>query len=201
MRLLGFTHSASDTDNAYSTFFSGRCDACSTGGKAGLPSPCKFWQRSRTPFGLAAVDEPLTALPPPGCVRHERQAALGSRPRSCARDGFDGNPRLRGMRDIETEPARASNSSCVITSARRGHPPRERDSGLAGSARPRNPPHTRAPDGHGDRRGLPERAVSDPRAAEILLRWLQRPGRETRSGGVDLDSLSEPQLERLYAGC
>jgi len=42
--------------------------------------------------------------------------------------------------------------------------------------------------------------VSDPRAAEILLRWLQRPGRETRTAGVDLDALSEPQLERLYAG-
>ena len=42
--------------------------------------------------------------------------------------------------------------------------------------------------------------MSDPRAAEILLRWLQRPGRETRTAGVDLDALSEPQLERLYAG-
>jgi hypothetical protein len=47
---------------------------------------------------------------------------------------------------------------------------------------------------------LRERAVSDPRAAENLLRWLQRPGRETKSGGVDLDALSEPQLECLYAG-
>jgi hypothetical protein len=47
---------------------------------------------------------------------------------------------------------------------------------------------------------LRERAVSDPRAAEILLRWLQRPRRETKSGGVDLEALSEPQLERLYAG-
>ena len=45
-----------------------------------------------------------------------------------------------------------------------------------------------------------ERAVSDPRAAEILLRWLQRPGREAKSGCVDLDALSELQLERLYAG-
>jgi hypothetical protein len=37
-------------------------------------------------------------------------------------------------------------------------------------------------------RGLRERAVSDPRAAEILLRWLQRPRAEERVGGVDLDS-------------
>jgi hypothetical protein len=49
-------------------------------------------------------------------------------------------------------------------------------------------------------RGLRERAVSDPRAAEILLRWLQRPRAEERVGGVDLDSMSERQLERLYAG-
>jgi hypothetical protein len=47
---------------------------------------------------------------------------------------------------------------------------------------------------------LRERAVSDPRAAEILLRWLQRPRTEERVGGVDLDSMSERQLERLYAG-
>jgi hypothetical protein len=49
-------------------------------------------------------------------------------------------------------------------------------------------------------RGLRERAVSDPRAAEILLRWLQRPRTEERVGGVDLDSLSESELEQLYAG-
>jgi hypothetical protein len=48
-------------------------------------------------------------------------------------------------------------------------------------------------------RGLRERAVSDPRAAEILLRWLQRPRAEERVGGVDLDSMSERKLERLYA--
>jgi hypothetical protein len=47
---------------------------------------------------------------------------------------------------------------------------------------------------------LRERAVSDPRAAEILLRWLQRPRAEERVGGVDLDSMSERELERLYAG-
>ena len=49
-------------------------------------------------------------------------------------------------------------------------------------------------------RGLREKAVSDPRAAEILLRWLQRPRAEERVGGVDLDSMSERELERLYAG-
>jgi hypothetical protein len=49
-------------------------------------------------------------------------------------------------------------------------------------------------------RGLRERAVSEPRAAEILLRWLQRPRAEERVGDVDLDSMSERELERLYAG-
>jgi len=49
-------------------------------------------------------------------------------------------------------------------------------------------------------RGLRERAVSYPRAAEILLRWLQRPRAEERVGGVDLDSMSERELERLHAG-
>ena len=49
-------------------------------------------------------------------------------------------------------------------------------------------------------RGLRERAVSDPRAAEILLRWLQRPRAQERVGGVGLDSMSEHELERLYAG-
>jgi hypothetical protein len=49
-------------------------------------------------------------------------------------------------------------------------------------------------------RGLRERAVSDPRAAEILLRWLQRPRPDVRVGGVDLDSMSERELERLHAG-
>jgi hypothetical protein len=47
---------------------------------------------------------------------------------------------------------------------------------------------------------LREKAVTDPRAAEILLRWLQRPRLEERVGGVDLDSMSERELERLYAG-
>ena len=44
-----------------------------------------------------------------------------------------------------------------------------------------------------------ERVVSDPRAAEILLRWLQRP-RQDNPPGVDLDAMSEARLERLHAG-
>jgi hypothetical protein len=47
---------------------------------------------------------------------------------------------------------------------------------------------------------LRERAVSDPRAAEILLRWLRHPRSEGRVGGADLDSMSERELERSYAG-
>jgi hypothetical protein len=49
-------------------------------------------------------------------------------------------------------------------------------------------------------RGLRERAVTDPRAAEILLRWLQRPRADERVGGVDLNAMSERELERLQAG-
>jgi hypothetical protein len=49
-------------------------------------------------------------------------------------------------------------------------------------------------------RGLRERAVSDPRAAEILLRWLHRPRPIDETPGVDFDSMSEAQLESLYAG-
>jgi hypothetical protein len=47
---------------------------------------------------------------------------------------------------------------------------------------------------------LRERAVSDPRAAETLLGWLQRARADERVGGVDLESMSERELERLYAG-
>jgi hypothetical protein len=47
---------------------------------------------------------------------------------------------------------------------------------------------------------LLERAVSDSRAAEILLRWLQRPRTDEQVGGVDLDSMPERELERLHAG-
>ncbi len=45
-----------------------------------------------------------------------------------------------------------------------------------------------------------ERAVSDPRAAEILLRWLQRVRSPEVTPGVDLDSMSEREIERLHAG-
>jgi hypothetical protein len=48
-------------------------------------------------------------------------------------------------------------------------------------------------------RGLRERATSDARAAEILRRWLQRPHAEERVRGVDLESMSERELERLHA--
>jgi hypothetical protein len=47
---------------------------------------------------------------------------------------------------------------------------------------------------------LRERAVTSARDAEVLLRWLQLPRAEERVGGVDLDSMSERELERLYAG-
>jgi hypothetical protein len=49
-------------------------------------------------------------------------------------------------------------------------------------------------------RGLRERAVTDPRAAEILVRWMQRPKPVEETPGVDLDSLSYAELERLHAG-
>src|ERR1044071_8092707 len=48
--------------------------------------------------------------------------------------------------------------------------------------------------------GLRERAGSDPRAAELLLRWLQRARPREATPGVDLDAMSEAQLERLHAG-
>jgi hypothetical protein len=49
-------------------------------------------------------------------------------------------------------------------------------------------------------RGLRERAVSGPRAAEILLGWLQRPTPITKTPGVDPEAMSETQLESLHAG-
>ena len=49
-------------------------------------------------------------------------------------------------------------------------------------------------------RGLRERAVTDPRAAEILLRWLQRARPPEATPGVDLDAMSERELEWLPAG-
>lgn len=49
-------------------------------------------------------------------------------------------------------------------------------------------------------RGLRERAVSSARDAEVLLRWRQTVRPPETTPGVDLDTLSEAQLERLYAG-
>jgi hypothetical protein len=46
-------------------------------------------------------------------------------------------------------------------------------------------------------RGLRERAITDPRAAEILLRWQQRPRQV--SDDDELQGLTEGQLEALYA--
>jgi hypothetical protein len=46
-------------------------------------------------------------------------------------------------------------------------------------------------------RGLRERAVTDPRAAEILLRWQQRP--RPASDSDELEGLTVEQLEDLYA--
>ena len=60
--------------------------------------------------------------------------------------------------------------------------------------RPREPPSDAEIE-----RGLRERAVSDPRAAEILLRWLQRVRPPEATPGVDLDSMSEGELELLHA--
>ena len=49
-------------------------------------------------------------------------------------------------------------------------------------------------------RGLRERAVTSARDAEVLLRWRQTVRPPDAPPGVDLDSLSEAQLERLHAG-
>jgi hypothetical protein len=47
---------------------------------------------------------------------------------------------------------------------------------------------------------LRERAVNSPRDAEVLLRWWQAVRPPEATPGVDLDALSEAQLERLHAG-
>jgi hypothetical protein len=47
---------------------------------------------------------------------------------------------------------------------------------------------------------LRERAVNSARDAEVLLRWRHTVRPTETTPGVDLDSLSEAQLERLYAG-
>jgi hypothetical protein len=49
-------------------------------------------------------------------------------------------------------------------------------------------------------RGLRERAVKSARDAEVLLRWRQTVRPSDTPPGVDLESLSERELERLYAG-
>ena len=49
-------------------------------------------------------------------------------------------------------------------------------------------------------RGLRERAVTSARDAEVLLRWRQTVRPPDAPPGVDLDGMSEAQLERLYAG-
>jgi hypothetical protein len=49
-------------------------------------------------------------------------------------------------------------------------------------------------------RGLRERAVTSARDAEVLLRWRQTVRPPDAPPGVDLDAMSEAQLERLHAG-
>jgi hypothetical protein len=91
-------------------------------------------------------------------------------------------------------------SGWQAASPRRGHPRAFRSPAFT-ARRVRATRGQREPPSDSEiERGLRERAVSDPRAAEILLRWLQRPRTEERTGGVDLDSLSEAELEQLYAG-
>jgi hypothetical protein len=53
---------------------------------------------------------------------------------------------------------------------------------------------------HAPQRDLRERRSRIRVLAEILLRWLQRPRAKERVGGIDLDSMSECELEKLYAG-
>jgi hypothetical protein len=47
---------------------------------------------------------------------------------------------------------------------------------------------------------LRDRAVNSARDAEVLLRWRQTVRTPETTPGVDLDTLSEAQLERLHAG-
>jgi len=85
--------------------------------------------------------------------------------------------RARPHRWTKAEAARAARLSRAARTARRHGPPTDDEI----------------------ERGLRERAVSNARDAEVLLRWLQRP-REVMTPGVDLDALSDAQLERLHAG-
>jgi hypothetical protein len=48
--------------------------------------------------------------------------------------------------------------------------------------------------------GLRERAVNSARDSEVLLRWRHAVRPPEATPGVDHDSLSEAQLELLYAG-
>jgi hypothetical protein len=80
-------------------------------------------------------------------------------------------------------------------------PPRACDSGVRTTRRGRATHREReAPSDVDIERGLREKAVTDPRAAEILLRWLQRPRPVVETPGVDFDSMSEAQLQRLHVG-
>ena len=84
---------------------------------------------------------------------------------------------------------------------RRGAPARVWDSGAPTAAGGRTARRTReGPTDAEIERGLRERAVSDPRAAEILLRWLQHPRTQEPVAGVDLEALSDHELARLHTG-
>jgi len=48
-------------------------------------------------------------------------------------------------------------------------------------------------------RGLRRAAKSDPRAAEVLLRWLARP-RDSDASTDNMDGLSLDELERIHQG-
>jgi hypothetical protein len=75
--------------------------------------------------------------------------------------------------------------------APRAQPPATRWPRLARTTRGKREPPSDAE----IERGLRERAVSDPRAAEILLRWQQRP--RPVSDGDELEGLTVEQLEDL----
>jgi hypothetical protein len=97
------------------------------------------------------------------------------------------------MKEMDMGPGRSPEPYCSSADAGARHEEEHRPD--RATRRSREPPSDAEIE-----RGLRERAVSDPRAAEILLRWLQRPRAEERVGGVDLESMSERELERLYAG-
>lgn len=65
---------------------------------------------------------------------------------------------------------------------------------------PRNRRSREPPSDEEIERGLREGAVTDPCAAEILLRWLQRARPPQATPGVDLDAMSEAQPECSHAG-